>query len=100
MHKIRNTKHLEVLNSLLGTTPHGCSGPLSKKSLWKLCIIKKWDKKKVLESIEDVYNQYPEFEKARIVERMVEPDRIYTFRVTWVDDRGEITVIGMKEFLG
>lgn len=53
MHKIRNTKHLEVLKSLLGTTPHGCSGPLSKKSLWKLCIIKKWDKKKVLESIEN-----------------------------------------------
>ena len=53
MHKIRNTRHLEVLNSLLGTTPHGCSGPLSKKSLWKLCIIKKWDKKKVLKSIED-----------------------------------------------
>ena len=44
----------------------------------------------VLESIEDVYNQHPEFEKARIVERMVEPDRIFTFRVTWVDDRGEV----------
>ena len=44
----------------------------------------------VLESIEDVYNQHPEFEKAKIVERMVEPDRIITFRVTWVDDKGEI----------
>ena len=44
----------------------------------------------VLESIEEVYNQHPEFEKAKIVERMVEPDRIITFRVTWVDDRGEI----------
>ena len=44
----------------------------------------------VLESIEDVYNQHPEFEKARIVERMVEPDRIFTFRVTWVDDREEV----------
>ena len=44
----------------------------------------------VLESIEDVYNQHPEFEKARIVERMVEPDRIFTFRVTWIDDRGEV----------
>ena len=44
----------------------------------------------VLESIEDVYNQHPEFERARIVERMVEPDRIFTFRVTWVDDRGEV----------
>ena len=44
----------------------------------------------VLESIEEVYNLHPEFEKAKIVDRMVEPDRIFTFRVTWVDDRGEI----------
>ena len=44
----------------------------------------------VLESIEDVYNQHPEFEKAKIVERMVEPDRIFTFRVTWIDDKGEV----------
>ncbi len=46
--------------------------------------------REVLESIEEVYNQHPEFEKAKIVERMVEPDRIITFRVTWVDDNGEI----------
>ena len=44
----------------------------------------------VLESIEEVYNQYPEFEKAKIVERLVEPDRIFTFRVTWIDDNGEV----------
>ena len=43
-----------------------------------------------LESIEDVYNQHPEFEKAKIVERLVEPDRIFTFRVTWIDDNGEV----------
>ena len=46
--------------------------------------------REVLESIEDVYNQHPEFEDARIIERLVEPDRILTFRVTWVDDNGEI----------
>ncbi|MBQ5634776.1 MAG: NADP-specific glutamate dehydrogenase [Alistipes sp.] len=46
--------------------------------------------REVLESIEQTYNEHPEFEKAKIVERMVEPDRIFTFRVTWVDDRGEI----------
>ena len=44
----------------------------------------------VLESIEEVYNQRPEFEKAKIVERLVEPDRIFTFRVTWIDDNGEV----------
>ena len=46
--------------------------------------------REVLESIEDVYNRHPEFEAAKIVERIVEPDRILTFRVTWVDDNGEI----------
>ncbi|MFI3296721.1 MAG: NADP-specific glutamate dehydrogenase [bacterium] len=46
--------------------------------------------REVLESVEDIYNQHPEFEKAKIVERMVEPDRIFTFRVTWVDDNGEV----------
>ena len=44
----------------------------------------------VLESIEEVYNQHPEFEKAKIVERLVEPDRIFTFRVTWIDDNGDV----------
>ena len=44
----------------------------------------------VLESVEEVYNQHPEFEKAKIVERLVEPDRIFTFRVTWQDDKGEV----------
>ncbi len=46
--------------------------------------------REVLESIEEVYNQHPEFEKAKIVERLVEPDRIFTFRVTWVDRNGEV----------
>ena len=46
--------------------------------------------REVLLSVADVYNQHPEFEKAKIIERMVEPDRILTFRVTWVDDRGEV----------
>lgn len=44
----------------------------------------------VLESIEEIYNQHPEFEKAKIIERLVEPDRIFTFRVTWQDDKGEV----------
>lgn len=46
--------------------------------------------REVLESVEEVYNQHPEFEKAKIIERLVEPDRIFTFRVTWVDDKGDV----------
>lgn len=46
----------------------------------------------VLLSIEDVYNKHPEFEKAKLIERLVEPERIIVFRVPWVDDRGEVQV--------
>jgi Glutamate dehydrogenase/leucine dehydrogenase len=46
----------------------------------------------VLASIEEIYNQHPEFEAAKIAERMVEPDRIFTFRVTWADDKGNVQV--------
>ncbi|MCI7338515.1 MAG: NADP-specific glutamate dehydrogenase [Paludibacteraceae bacterium] len=48
--------------------------------------------REVLLSIEDVYAKHPEFEKAKIIERMVEPDRISTFRVAWTDDRGNVQV--------
>ena len=48
--------------------------------------------REVLLSIEDIYNEHPEFEKARIIERLVEPDRIITFRVPWMDDNGDIQV--------
>ncbi|MEA4980381.1 MAG: NADP-specific glutamate dehydrogenase, partial [Petrimonas sp.] len=44
----------------------------------------------VVESIEEVYNQHPEFEKANLIERLIIPDKIHTFRVTWVDDRGNV----------
>lgn len=48
--------------------------------------------REVLISVKDAYNQHPEFEKAKIIERIVEPERIITFRVPWVDDKGEIHV--------
>jgi glutamate dehydrogenase (NADP+) len=48
--------------------------------------------REVLESIEEVYNENPHFESANIVERIVEPDRIYTFKVSWVDDSGKVQV--------
>lgn len=46
----------------------------------------------VLLSIVDVYNKHPEFENAKIIERMVEPERVVMFRVPWVDDKGEVQV--------
>lgn len=48
--------------------------------------------REVLTSIEDVYNQHPEFERARIIERLVEPERVIIFRVPWVDDKGNLQV--------
>ena len=44
----------------------------------------------VLSSIEEIYNQHPEFEKANIIERICIPDRIISFRVTWTDDQGVV----------
>lgn len=48
--------------------------------------------REVLLSIEEVYNQHPEFERAKLIERLVEPERIITFRVPWTDDKGEVHV--------
>ena len=44
----------------------------------------------VLTTIEDVYNQHPEFEKSNLIERLCIPDRIFSFRVTWQDDKGAV----------
>jgi glutamate dehydrogenase (NADP+) len=48
--------------------------------------------REVLESIEEVYNENPHFESANIIERLVDPDRIYTFKISWVDDNGKVHV--------
>jgi len=48
--------------------------------------------REVLESIEQVYNQNPQFEAAGIINRLVEPDRILTIKVPWVDDQGKVHV--------
>ena len=46
----------------------------------------------VIESIWDVYSKNPRYQKAKILERIVEPERTVIFRVPWVDDRGEVQV--------
>jgi len=48
--------------------------------------------REVLESIEEVYNENPHFESSSIIERLVDPDRIYTFKISWVDDNGKVQV--------
>ncbi len=48
--------------------------------------------KEVLGTLEPTVKKHPEFVKAKIYERIVEPDRMITFRVPWVDDRGEVQV--------
>ena len=44
----------------------------------------------VLGTIEEEYNKHPEFEKANLIERLCIPDRIIQFRVSWVDDKGNV----------
>ena len=48
--------------------------------------------KEVLESIEPVLIQSPEYIESGVIERMVEPERIIKFRVPWVDDNGKVQV--------
>ena len=46
----------------------------------------------VLYSLEPVLAQHPEIEEAGVLERIVEPERLITFRVPWVDDQGKVQV--------
>ena len=46
----------------------------------------------ILESIKPVMEQHPEYRKANILERLVEPERVILFRVPWVDDDGQVMV--------
>ncbi|MBQ8503543.1 MAG: NADP-specific glutamate dehydrogenase [Clostridia bacterium] len=46
----------------------------------------------VLESLKPVIEKHPEYEKVALLERMVEPERAITFRVTWIDDNGKVNV--------
>jgi glutamate dehydrogenase (NADP+) len=46
----------------------------------------------VLESLEPCLDKHPEYQRAKILERIVEPERVIVFRVAWVDDKGEVQV--------
>ena len=46
----------------------------------------------VMSTLEPVIEAHPEYEEAKILERIVEPERIIQFRVPWVDDKGEVQV--------
>lgn len=48
--------------------------------------------REVLESIEEAVNENPQFEAAGIIDRIVEPDRILTFKVPWIDDQSKVHV--------
>ena len=59
----------------------------------------------VAQSLALILERYPEYRKAKILERMVEPERVIMFRVPWVDDAGEVQVnrgmrIGMNSAIG
>ncbi len=46
----------------------------------------------VVETVWDVYEKNPRYKKAKILERMVEPERVIMFRVPWIDDRGDVQI--------
>ncbi len=44
----------------------------------------------VVESLMPVLDRHPKYREARVLERMIEPERVLMFRVPWVDDKGKI----------
>lgn len=48
--------------------------------------------REVFESLEPVVEKHPEYEKAGVLERLVEPERVVKFRVAWTDDEGKVQV--------
>ena len=48
--------------------------------------------REVLEALSPVFDKHPEYEKAGLLERFVEPDRAILFRVPWTDDQGRVQV--------
>ena len=48
--------------------------------------------REVFESLQPVVEKHPEYEKAGVLERIVEPERVIKFRVPWVDDEGKVQV--------
>jgi len=46
----------------------------------------------VAESLSLVLERHPEYRTARVLERIIEPERVLMFRVPWVDDQGEVQI--------
>ncbi len=46
----------------------------------------------VVESLEPVMEKHPEYKEAKILERIIEPERVIMFRVPWIDDKGQVQV--------
>jgi len=46
----------------------------------------------VAESVQLLFGRHPEYRSAKVLERIIEPERVIMFRVPWVDDSGEIQV--------
>lgn len=48
--------------------------------------------REVAESLDLVFERWPKYREAKVFERLIEPERVIMFRVSWVDDRGEIQI--------
>ena len=51
--------------------------------------------REVFETIQPVVEKHPEYEKAGVLERIVEPERVVKFRVAWTDDEGKVQVLSL-----
>lgn len=75
------SKHEEIAKFMEMVKTKNPNEPLFHQAVQEVC-----------ESVWDVYQANPKMVKAKILERMVEPERAISFRVPWVDDKGEVQV--------
>lgn len=73
---------MEYIDQILAT--------LKEKNSWEPEFIQ--TATEVLDSLRKVVDRHPEYQKAKLLERLTEPERILSFRVPWVDDKGEYQI--------
>ena len=55
--------------------------------------------REVVEAVMDHYGANPKYVKARVLERMTEPERVIMFRVPWINDKGEVMILVRNGFI-
>ncbi|RKY17400.1 MAG: hypothetical protein DRQ55_15880, partial [Planctomycetota bacterium] len=79
---------LGALGSIAVQRPDAAQGSDSAEAL----RLRERAAEEILDSLVEVVDRHPHYRESRIIERLVEPERIITFRVPWIDDQGRAQV--------